>query len=123
MRDAGRQLPRSGNKLNLRTIAEAAGVCRNLFYENQKTRELLAAAEREDARSHGLDSRPSLEVFESYLDELKQCKALIPVGRRGRPNKQGIAVAAGLDRNIFYQSGAANRLLLKYWSMQPSFRV
>lgn len=114
MHQAGTPLPRSGRTLNLSTIAKAAGICRNLFYKNQEMREILVAAEREDARKHGVDSRPDLEVLKSYLDELQKSKELVPIGRKGQPNKLEVARAAGVDRNIFYQSEAANRLLSTY---------
>ncbi len=114
MLKAGQPLPRSGKKLNLRTLARATGICRNIFYSSQEAREILSAAERKDARMHGIDSRPDLEILESYLEELRSCGRSIPIGNKGEPNKLKIACGAGVDRNVFYHSQQANRLLARF---------
>ncbi|MEM9388487.1 MAG: TniQ family protein [Pseudomonadota bacterium] len=99
LRRTSTALPRVGTKPNLRAIANASGVNRCLFYQNQEARELLGEAERHDARRYGIDSRPELEILAAYLKELKaRGKSLPTYG--GIPNKRLIAQEAGVDRNL-----------------------
>ncbi len=114
LRQSAKPLPRIGKRPNLREIAKASGICRNLFYKSEEARNLLATIEREDASRHQIDSRADLEILDSYLRKLRNSKAGIPIGRCGRPNKLEIARAAGLNRNIFYTSSDADNLIAQF---------
>ena len=75
---------------------------------------MIATADREDAAQHGLDRRSDLEILETFLGELKECGAQLPIGRPGSQNKLQIARQAGVNRNIFYVTREADNLISRF---------
>ena len=116
LRESGTPLPRRGLIPNIREIASASGMARNIFYDNPEAVSMLDKFDEEERKFMGIKKRDDIGDLQQYLEELKRSNSILPRNTNGQPNKVAIAKACGIDRNIFYSNPDAAAVLKKYSS-------
>lgn len=111
--DTDQPLPWRGGLPNKMAVARACGFDRDVFYTNPEAIELLSDFVREESHRRiaagDFADRP-IARLRGYLERLKQSGESLPTSC-GRPNKSVIAGNAGVDRDLFYRSSEAARML------------
>jgi hypothetical protein len=111
--DTDQPLPWRGGLLNKMAVARACGFDRDVFYTNPEAIELLSAFVCKESHRRiaaGAFAGRPIARLRGYLERLKQSGESLPT-TCGRPNKSVIAGNAGVDRDLFYRSSEATRML------------
>ncbi len=117
LKDEGRVLPCRDGKPNIRAIAAACGIGRNVLYAKPKA---LAMIDRyfdeETIRLPVSRSRTPLEVVRTYIEGLREQGKPLPVHKVGQVNLQATAKACGINRQRLYRNPEILLLLSDYAS-------
>jgi hypothetical protein len=111
--DNDQPLPWRAGLPNKIAVARACGFDRDVFYSNPEAIGLFRAfvrKERDRRIAAGDFADGPMARLRSYLERLKQNGESLPTCC-GRPNRSVIAGNAGVDRDLFYRSGEATRML------------
>jgi len=114
IRKKGLCLPRQNLIPNKCKIADICGISRGVFYYDPDANKMLDAFDMEERKRKGIKIRDNITKLYEYLDMLKRNNYLIPIGRKGRPNKLAIAHACGFARNVFYTNTQVETILEDY---------